>query len=60
MLQKVVAVVGQHVAAFELGVLSEVFGMDRSDDGLPVYEFRVAAVDPPPLMTDAGFSIDTP
>ncbi len=60
MLQKVVAVVGQQVAAFELGVLSEVFGMDRSDDGLPVYEFRVAAVDPPPLMTDAGFSIDTP
>ncbi|HEY2594743.1 MAG TPA: AraC family transcriptional regulator, partial [Chloroflexota bacterium] len=60
MLKKVVAPVGQHVAAFELGVLSEVFGIDRSDEGLPVYDFRVCAVEPPPLMTDAGFSIDTP
>jgi transcriptional regulator GlxA family with amidase domain len=59
MLRKIVAVVGQHVAAFELGVLCEVFGSDRSDDGLPVYEFRVCAVQPPPLVTDAGFTITT-
>jgi transcriptional regulator GlxA family with amidase domain len=60
MLKKVVAPIGRRVAAFELGVLSEVFGVDRSDEGLPVYEFRVCAVEPPPLMSDGGFSIDTP
>ncbi|MBJ7593827.1 MAG: helix-turn-helix domain-containing protein [Candidatus Dormibacteraeota bacterium] len=60
MLQKVVAAIGQRVAAFELGVLSEVFGLDRSDDGLPVYDFKVCAVEPPPLRSDAGFFVDTP
>jgi transcriptional regulator GlxA family with amidase domain len=60
MLRKVVAAVGQHVATFELGVLCEVFGTDRSDEGLPVYDFRVCAVEPPPLVSDAGFTINTP
>ena len=41
-------------------MLCEVFGSDRSDEGLPVYDFRVCAVEPPPLVTDSGFSIDTP
>ena len=57
MLKKVAVAVGQHVAAFELGVLCEVFGTDRSDEGLPVYDFRVCAVEPPPLATNSGFSI---
>ena len=35
------------------------FGSDRSDDGLPVYDFRVCAVEPPPLVTDAGYTIST-
>jgi transcriptional regulator GlxA family with amidase domain len=60
MLREVAVAVGRHVAAFELGVLSEVFGIDRSADGLPTYRFRVCAAEPPPLMTDAGFTIDTP
>ncbi len=60
MLREVAVAVGQNVAVFELGVLSEVFGTDRSADGLPTYRFRVCAAEPPPLMTDAGFTIDTP
>jgi transcriptional regulator GlxA family with amidase domain len=60
MLRKVAVAVGQRVSAFELGVVCEVFGTDRSQDGLPVYEFRVCAVEPAPLVTDGGFSIDTP
>lgn len=60
MLRKVAVAVGQHVATFELGVLCEVFGTDRSDEGLPVYDFRVCAVEPPPLVTDGGFTIATP
>ncbi|MDQ2959685.1 MAG: helix-turn-helix domain-containing protein [Candidatus Dormibacteraeota bacterium] len=59
MLRKVAVAVGQHVSAFELGVLVEVFGTDRSDDGLPTYRFRVCAVEPPPLVTDGGFTIAT-
>ncbi|MBB1255131.1 helix-turn-helix domain-containing protein [Streptomyces alkaliterrae] len=60
MLQNVAAVVTQGVKAFELGVAAEVFGTDRSDQGLPVYDFAVVAAEPPPLRTHAGFTIDTP
>jgi len=59
MLRQVAAAIGQHVSTFELGVICEVFGVDRSDEGLPVYDFRVCAVEPPPLLTDAGFTIAT-
>jgi transcriptional regulator GlxA family with amidase domain len=58
-LSDVCAVVGHGVAPFELGVLCEVFGMDRTADGLPGYDFAVVAVDEPPLRTKAGFTIDT-
>ena len=55
-----VAVVGVHgIAPFELGVLCEVFGLDRTADGLPGYDFALVAIDPPPLRTNAGFTIDT-
>ena len=41
MLRNVAAVVLDGVEPFELGVVCEVFGTDRSDDGLPVYDFAV-------------------
>jgi transcriptional regulator GlxA family with amidase domain len=34
------------IAPFELGVLCEVFGIDRSDQGLPAYDFAVCGVRP--------------
>lgn len=34
------------IAPFELGVLCEVFGIDRSDQGLPVYDFAVCGLRP--------------
>ncbi len=34
------------VALFELGVLAEVFGIDRSDDGVPRFDYRVCAEQP--------------
>jgi AraC family transcriptional regulator, transcriptional activator FtrA len=37
----VAAVVGSQVAAFELGVAHEVFGLDRSEYARPWYRFRV-------------------
>jgi transcriptional regulator GlxA family with amidase domain len=39
----VAAVVGETFAAFELGVVHEVFGLDRSEYADPWYEFRVVA-----------------
>jgi transcriptional regulator GlxA family with amidase domain len=54
----VVAVNG--VAPFELSVLCEVFGVDRSEQGLPTYDFAVVAGEPGPLRTSIGFTIDTP
>ena len=60
MLRNVAAVVLDGVEPFELGVVCEVFGTDRSDDGLPVYDFAVVAGEPGPLRTTHGFTLSTP
>ncbi|MFJ9901560.1 GlxA family transcriptional regulator [Streptomyces sp. NPDC101152] len=57
MLQNVAAVLLDGVNPFELAVVCEVFGTDRSDDGLPVYDFAVASAEGPVLSTRAGFSL---
>ncbi|MET8831472.1 helix-turn-helix domain-containing protein [Streptomyces sp. NPDC004610] len=45
---------------FELGVVCEVFGMDRSEEGLPVYDFAVVSADGPSLTTHVpGFTLTT-
>ncbi|WP_245813807.1 GlxA family transcriptional regulator [Rhodococcus marinonascens] len=46
--------------AFELGVACEVFGFDRSDDGLPTYDFSLVAGAPEPIRTRFGYGIDVP
>jgi transcriptional regulator GlxA family with amidase domain len=56
-IRDVVAVVGDLAAAFELGVVCQVFGLDRSDDGLPVYDFAICAERPGPVATTSGFPI---
>ena len=60
MLKNVAAVVLNDFSPFELGVICEVFGSDRSDDGLPAYDFAVVAGEPGPLRSEAGFTLDTP
>ena len=60
MLSNVAAVVLDNFAPFELGVVCEVFGVDRSDDGLPAFEFAVAAGEPGPLRSVMGFTLQTP
>ncbi|MER6619440.1 helix-turn-helix domain-containing protein [Streptomyces sp. NPDC000931] len=57
MLQNVAAVLLDGVNPFELGVVCEVFGVDRSDDDLPVYDFAVASADGPSVRTNTGFSL---
>jgi len=57
MLRNVAVVVLDQLAPFELGVLSEVFGHDRSADGFPTYTFMTCSLDGGPVMTEAGFGI---
>ncbi len=61
MLTNVAAVLLDGAHPFELGVVCEVFGLDRSDDGLPVYDFAVASAEGPTLATHVpGFTLSTP
>jgi transcriptional regulator GlxA family with amidase domain len=47
------------VQPFELGVVSEGFGTDRREDGVPNYDFAVVAVDSRPVPTSNGWTITT-
>jgi transcriptional regulator GlxA family with amidase domain len=60
MLKDVAVVVMDGFTPFELGVVCEVFGTDRTEDGLPGYDFAVVAGEPGPLRSEAGFSLQTP
>ncbi|NBE51110.1 helix-turn-helix domain-containing protein [Streptomyces boluensis] len=60
MLTNVAAVLLDDVHPFELGVICEVFGLDRGDEGLPVYDFAVVSAEGPTLNANAGFTITTP
>jgi len=45
-LRTVSVILIEPVAVFEFGVAVEVFGLDRGDDGVPPFDFRVCAVTP--------------
>ncbi|WP_406006836.1 helix-turn-helix domain-containing protein [Streptomyces sp. NBC_00637] len=61
MLKNVAAVLLDGVHPFELGVVCEVFGLDRSDEGLPVYDFAVVSAEGPVLRTHVGgLTVSTP
>jgi AraC family transcriptional activator FtrA len=58
MLNTVAVVLIDDFATFEFGVLCEVFGIDRTDDGVPPIEFRVCAERPgQPLTTSVGVRV---
>lgn len=56
-LQDVAAIACQGVGTFGLGVFSEIFGYDRTADGLPGFDYAVVAGEPGPLRTDTGLLI---
>lgn len=60
MLRDVAVVVLDEVEPFELGLLCEIFGTDRSDEGLPTHDFAVVGVRPGRVSTRVGFTIDVP
>jgi len=45
MLKTVAVMLFDDVALFEFGVLAEVFGIDRVEDGVPAFDFRVCALE---------------
>ncbi|QBS44023.1 helix-turn-helix domain-containing protein [Nocardia sp. CS682] len=59
MLSKVAVVLSERMAMFEFGVLCEVFGMDRSADGLPSFDFKVCGAEPgkPLHSTTPGITV---
>ncbi|MEV4623458.1 helix-turn-helix domain-containing protein [Asanoa sp. NPDC049573] len=57
MLRNVAVIVMDGVAAFELGVLCEVFGTDRTADGFPGYRFNICSPDGAPVNTQNGFTL---
>ncbi len=58
MIRTVAVVLVEGCAVFEFGVLCEVFGIDRTDDGVPPFEFRVCGERPgEPLSSSVGAAI---
>ena len=58
MLNTVACVLIDQLEPFEFGLICEVFGIDRTADGVPPIEFRVCAEEPgKPLSTNVGVSL---
>ncbi len=60
MLRNVAVVVVHGFLPFEFGTICEVFGVDRTDDGLPPYDFAVVAGEQAPLRAHIDFTITPP
>lgn len=58
MLKSVSALVLDGLAVFEFGVICEVFGIDRTADGVPNFDFKICGPEPgKPLRTTVGASL---
>jgi transcriptional regulator GlxA family with amidase domain len=61
MLNSVAVLVYDGVAPFELGMLCEAFGQDRTDRGAPSFDFMICAPRPGRVATSVpGFAIEVP
>ncbi len=60
-LSTVAVLMPEQAAVFEFGVLCEVFGIDRSAQDVPNFDFRVCAEDPSrPVELDNGLTVTVP
>ncbi|UNK71110.1 helix-turn-helix domain-containing protein [Microbacterium sp. H1-D42] len=57
-MKTVACVIDEGFAPFEFGVACEVFGLDRSADGVPNFDFRVVAPQPGAVRSKLGFSVN--
>jgi AraC family transcriptional activator FtrA len=59
-LSRVAVVIPQRPMLFELGVVNEVFGVDRTEDGVPLIDYRACSEHPgEPISMSNGVSITT-
>jgi len=56
-LRSVAVLLQEPVALFEYGVLAEVFGIDRTDEGVPPFDYRVCAEEPGALDARNGTTV---
>src|SRR3954449_1261106 len=57
-IEKVSALVLDRLAVFEFGVICEVFGIDRSAEGVPNFDFKVCGPEPgKPIRTSVGATL---
>lgn len=57
MLSSVAVAAYEGVSTFGLGVTAEIFGCDRSAEGLPAYDYAITAAVPGLIRTDVGLPI---
>jgi len=57
-MKTVACVIQEGFAPFEFGVACEAFGLDRSNDGVPNFDFRVVAAEPGAVPSSLGFSVN--
>ncbi|ALJ18793.1 GlxA family transcriptional regulator [Microbacterium sp. No. 7] len=57
-MESVACIVIPGFAPFEFGVACEAFGIDRSDQGVPNFDFRVVTPDPGIVPSKLGFSLN--
>ena len=57
MLRKVAVIALPGLAVFELGVMCELFGSDRTAEGLPGYDFALCSPGGRPVFTEQGFAV---
>lgn len=57
-MKTIACVVQPGFAPFEFGLACEAFGLDRSDDGIPNFDFRIVTPEPGAVPSNMGFSIN--
>lgn len=57
MLSKIAVIALPGMEVFEFGVLCEVFGVDRTDDGLPPFDLRIVTAEPGQVALPHGMSL---
>src|SRR5215472_7987707 len=58
--RKLAAMAYDGMSTFELGIVSEVFGLSRPELNVPWYEFRIFAIDRAPLLSTGGIRVEAP
>ncbi|GAA5036638.1 GlxA family transcriptional regulator [Microbacterium fluvii] len=57
-MESVAVIVQPGFSPFEFGLACEAFGLDRSDDGIPPFDFRIVAPEPGAIESNMAFSIN--